>query len=112
MEKIVGVCGIVCSDCPAFIAYANDDQELRIKSAKEWSEMYKADIKPEDVNCVGCTVEGNPKISHCAECEIRECGVGKKIVTCADCSDYSCETLNNFFKMVPEAKTTLDNLRK
>ncbi|HOO97625.1 MAG TPA: DUF3795 domain-containing protein [Caldisericia bacterium] len=112
MEKIIGVCGIVCSDCPAYVAYKNDDQELRIKSAKEWSEMYGAEIKPEDVNCVGCMVEGGPKIGHCFECEIRACGVKNKVATCADCKDYSCEALDKFLEMVPEAKTTLDDLRK
>ena len=50
MKKIIACCGIICSECPAYIAFKNDDDELRAKTAKQWSEEIKADIKPENIN--------------------------------------------------------------
>jgi hypothetical protein len=111
MTKIIGVCGIVCNECPAYKATQDNDDELRAKTADEWSQAYGADIKAENINCDGCTVEGK-KIHHCSECEIRACGIAKGHNNCSQCAEYSCEKLNEFFKMVPEAKATLENERK
>ncbi len=113
MEEIFGVCGLKCSECPAFIAHKTDDGELRIKTAKLWSEWYSADIKPESINCIGCMEEGEPKIGHCSQCEVRACGIEKKTVSCANCDEYLCERINNFFKYLPpEAKENLEKFRK
>ena len=69
MKKIIGVCGALCHECPGFIATQNNDDELREKTAKEWSKLYNADLKAEYINCDGCTVPGK-KIGHCNACEI------------------------------------------
>jgi hypothetical protein len=111
MEKIIAFCGIVCSECPAFIATKNDDDNKRRETAKLWSERYKAEIKPEDINCTGCLSE-EKVIGHCKVCEIRKCGRGKKVKNCAYCNEYVCEKLDNFFKMAPEIKTALDKIKK
>ncbi len=112
MEKVYGVCGMECSECPAFIAYKTDDNELRATTAKQWSELYKADIKPENINCVGCMMPGEPKVSHCSQCEVRACGIKEKISTCAECKDYPCVTIKEYFKYVgPEAKANLESFR-
>ena len=34
MEKIVAFCGTVCTECPAFIATRNDDDNKRKEIAK------------------------------------------------------------------------------
>lgn len=110
MTKIIAVCGITCTECPAYIATQNDDEELRTKTAKEWSGMFHADIKAENINCDGCNTPGK-KIHHCSECEIRLCGIEKGLMNCSQCGEYSCDKLNEFFKMVPAAKETLDGER-
>ena len=111
MEKMIGFCGIVCTDCPGYIATQKDDDNERKKVAELWSKLYNTDIKPEDVNCDGCLSEDGRLIGHCSVCEIRKCGQKKNILNCAYCDKYSCEKLNQFFKMAPEAKTTLDEIR-
>jgi hypothetical protein len=45
-------------------------------------------------------------------CEIRKCGQTRKVANCAACPDYACDKLEGVFKMVPEARKTLDSLRK
>ncbi len=112
MEKMTAFCGINCSECPAFIAYKNNDQELRIKTAGEWSKMFKNDFKPEDINCVGCTDAQGVHIGFCSMCEIRICGLQKNIANCGYCPDYACDKLVKFFEMVPaSAKKTLEETR-
>jgi hypothetical protein len=112
MEKMIAVCGLVCSDCPAFIATQKDDEEERRKVAEKWCKEFKVDLKPEDINCLGCVIETEKLFNYCKVCEIRKCGKGKKVKNCAYCDEYPCEKLTEFFKMAPHAKTNLDEIRK
>jgi len=36
-DEMLAYCGLVCTDCNAYIAKQNDDDELRRKTAEEWS---------------------------------------------------------------------------
>ncbi|KPJ65710.1 hypothetical protein AMJ44_09620 [candidate division WOR-1 bacterium DG_54_3] len=112
MEKMIAFCGLVCSECPAYIATQKDDDNERRKVAEMWSKGFKVELKPEDINCDGCLVDSENLFSHCKVCEIRKCGKETKVENCAYCDDYACEKLTDFFKMAPEAKTTLDEVRK
>ena len=112
MEKMISYCGLPCIDCPAFIATKNDDDDARKKVAEQWSKEYGADIKPEDINCDGCVSETGRHIGHWDECEMRICGQAKNVKNCAYCDDFACEKLSKFFEAVPDAKTTLEEIRK
>lgn len=112
MGKIVGICGITCSDCPAYIATMTDDDEKRKETAEVWSREFKAEIKPENINCASCLSADGPFFSHCIECEIRKCGMGREVENCAHCEDYACEKLVKFFDMVPSARATLDEIKQ
>jgi len=97
-EKYIAICGLDCSSCAAFIATKNDDDELRKKTAKEWTERYKESnrnrppIKPEEINCRGCLSDG-PVYLYCQRCDIRKCGFDKRIKNCKECNDYKCKKL-------------------
>lgn len=112
MEKMIAFCGITCSECPAYLATQKDDDNERQKVAEMWSKEFDADLKPEDINCNGCLLEKEPLFSHCKVCTIRKCGLDKKVKNCAYCENYACEELTKFFAMVPDAKATLDEIRK
>ena len=110
MEKMISFCGIVCSECPGFLATKKDDDEERRKVAELWSKQFNTEIKPEDVNCDGCLSKSGRLIGHCKVCEIRKCGQDKRLINCAYCDEYACEKLNKFFEMVPEAKKNLEDI--
>jgi len=112
MEKMIAFCGIVCTECPAFLATQKDDDDGRRKIAESWSKQYNADINPEDINCEGCLSESGRLFSYCKVCEIRKCEQEKSLKNCAYCDEYACEKLSKFFKMAPNAKTTLEKIRK
>jgi hypothetical protein len=111
MDKIIAYCGLICSDCSAYIATQADDYAALERVAAQWREEYNApNITVQSVLCDGC-LRGERKCSHCAECEIRACGLERGVINCASCSDYPCEKLTGFFGFVPNAKTVLDEIR-
>ena len=42
MRKMIAYCGLDCEKCDAYLATINDDQNLREKTAKLWSELNNA----------------------------------------------------------------------
>ncbi len=109
---MTAACGLDCGACPARTAWKTNDNALRMKTAKEWSEQFHADIKPETVNCSGCLDMEGPKFSHCAECDIRACVRTKALANCAACADFSgCGKINGFLQYIPEAKARLEEIR-
>jgi len=112
MDKMIAFCGIGCTEWPAFLATQKDDDNERTKVAELWSEEFKAEIKPEDIDCDGCLLENGRLFGHCKVCEIRKCAQEKGIKNCAYCDDYTCEKLSKFFEMAPETKITLEEIRK
>ena len=112
MENIIAFCGIECTACPAYIAYKTDDDELRKKTAEEWSKAFGIEILPETVNCIGCLAPTGVQINYCQQCEIRKCGLEKKVKNCAYCGDYICAKLEKWFKNVPDAKARLEQIHQ
>jgi hypothetical protein len=111
VKEMVAFCGLTCTECPAYLATQNDDDEERTRVAETWSRQYNSDIKPEDINCGGCLPGHTKYFHHCSECDIRACGVAREVQNCAYCDDYLCERLERFFGFVPAAKTKLDSIR-
>ena len=112
MEKQIAYCGLVCTECPTFIATKNDDDDKRRETAELWSKKYNVDIKPEHINCEGCLSETPNVFSHCNVCEVRKCGQAKGVTNCAYCSDYVCDELGRYFEMAPVMKASLEEIRK
>lgn len=112
MDKIIAYCGLVCTDCGAFLAARNNDDALRRKTAEEWTAKYHFPFKPEDINCVGCIAVEGAHVGHCAMCEIRQCGQAKGVRNCGWCAAYPCARMEDFFKMAPQVKKTLDAVRQ
>jgi hypothetical protein len=111
MNRMIASCGLICTECPAFVATQNNDEQLRIKTAEQWSKEFKADIQPESIFCDGCLQKKGRLFSHCKVCPIRKCCLEKDIPNCAYCDDYGCEHIIEFFGFVPEAKKVLDVIR-
>ena len=111
MQDIVAICGLTCTECPAFLATQNDSDEERKRVAETWSKEYNSDINPEDINCDGCLPGQSRYFQHCFECDIRACGIARGLENCAHCDDYACEKLERFLGIVPTARTKLDSIR-
>ncbi|RLC46801.1 MAG: hypothetical protein DRH57_05360 [Candidatus Cloacimonadota bacterium] len=110
MEKMIAYCGIVCTDCPAYIATKTNSEVKAQETANMWSNQFGVKFVIDDVWCDGCLVEGR-KCSHCADCKIRSCAISKELENCAYCDDYPCNKLDKFLNFVPNAKKTLEKIR-
>ena len=109
-NKYIAYCGLDCEKCVARIATVNNDEALREKVAKEWSELNGVLITPEMINCEGCRLDGK-KFPYCESlCPIRICALEKKYDTCGACSDLmKCEKVA---MIISNNKDALDRLKK
>ena len=110
-EKLIGACGLVCSDCEAYVATQANDAAAIERIAAQWSEQWKVVIPPEAVSCDGCMPGGERACAHVGECDIRACAVKRDLTNCAGCADYACDQLTKFFEMAPAARESLESLR-
>ena len=109
---MIAYCGLDCEKCGAFIATRNNDDSLRAKVAEEWSRLFDSPMKPEHINCTGCRSTG-VKTYYCDQlCEIRKCAMERSVTTCAQCPDFPCNRVDEFFRTAPKAKQTLEAQKK
>ena len=112
MARMVSYCGLVCSECPAFVATQADDLAALERVAAQWREEYNSpQITAETVICDGCVADTGRYCGHWHECDIRICGQERGVANCAFCADYACEKLERFFGFVPDARAILDEVR-
>lgn len=110
MKKLIAYCGLDCEECEARKATLENDDKLREKIAKLWSEMNGVDITPEMINCEGCRVEGL-KTPFCDSfCPVRQCALKKGCETCGDCAEMSsCQTVAT---IISDNAAAAENLKK
>lgn len=109
MRDMIAYCGLDCEKCDAYLATINDDQGLREKTAKLWSELNNAPILPEHINCEGCRVDGIKTVYCDSLCGIRQCALKKGVKTCGSCQELEkCDTVKMVVSNNPAA---LKNLR-
>ena len=105
---MIAFCGLDCEKCDAYIATKNDDQALREKTAKLWSELNNAPILPEHINCEGCRFDGQKTIFCDRLCGIRQCALKRGVETCGDCPEMEgCPTLAKVVSHNPDAMKNL-----
>jgi len=111
MEKIISCCGLDCATCNAKIATLTNDNDLRIKTAEEWSVQFNSVITAEMIHCDGCRSTG-VHFEYCGICEIRNCVKEKGFETCGDCNEMSsCKKVESIHQYVPETIANLQSLK-
>ena len=108
MKDLIAYCGLDCEKCEARIATMNDDDDLRRKVAKEWSELNNVEITPEMINCDGCRMNGRKTVYCDGLCPIRRCAMDKGLNTCGGCDDVDrCEKVDIVIGNNGEARKNL-----
>lgn len=110
MNEYIAYCGLDCETCEARQATVNNDDELRSRVAKLWSELNGVEITPEMINCTGCRIPG-VKTPYCDSlCPIRQCAMKKQVETCGSCPEMkSCEKVGAIIANNAEALGRLEN---
>ena len=109
MKDLIAYCGLDCEACEARLATMNDDDALRRKVAKLWSELNGVEITPDMIHCTGCRVAG-VKTPYCDSlCPIRQCALAKKTETCGSCEEMeTCEKLGMILGNNADARRNLE----
>ena len=110
MKEMIAYCGLVCTDCPTFIATQNDDDAAREATAAMIAEKYGLHFKPEEINCDGCLSSGTRLIGYCNTCDVRKCALAKPVENCSVCDARPCDKLNAFHEFSPAAKASFEAL--
>jgi hypothetical protein len=115
MGKMIAMCGLDCNDCIAFIAAQKNDDDLRKKVVEAWSTPEER-LELDDVDCDGCTA-GKRLHSFCQVCDVRKCGLKKRIINCSLCNEFPCEKLKKLWRSFStvsgeEAKANLVKIKQ
>lgn len=85
----IAYCGLLCNECPVYLATIKNDQEAKEKLAKDYSNE-KCQFESIDMNCFGCFSKETKNSKICGNCTIRNCAEDKDIKNCGHCDDYPC----------------------
>ena len=112
MTPMYAICGLDCSQCDGYKATQARDEAAKEQVAARWRVEYgNSRIDAAYVTCDGCLSAGVLG-GHCLECNVRQCGAGKGVPTCAHCQDFAdCGTIAEFLTFAPFLKPTLERLR-
>jgi len=92
MDKVISACGVICSDCAAYIADSKGAAYQK-EAAEAWSRIYGFQVEPVKMSCGGC-LSSDDKVFHTSiKCTARRCCLGKGFASCAECPEKSCELL-------------------
>jgi hypothetical protein len=111
MERMVAYCGLVCTECDAYLATQSGDREALEKFAERARQEFGMTATAESTMCDGCLSSSDRLCGYCDECGVRACAVSRGVTNCAHCEDYGCETITGFLKEVPVARSTLEEIR-
>lgn len=106
--EYIAYCGLLCHECPLYIATKNNDEETKARLAVEYSNEHRTFTK-EDMNCEGCYSAKNKDSKMCGDCEIRNCAEAKNIPNnCGHCSEYPCKLIDKYSP--DDCKARLDQI--
>jgi hypothetical protein len=112
MDKMIAYCGLICTDCEAYVAtQANDLALLEKLAQRARDEWGMANATAESTMCDGCLSSSDRLCGYCFECAVRACGQARGMANCAYCDDYGCDKLEGFWAIAPNARATLTTIR-
>jgi len=89
---MISVCGVICSECPAFHAKVKGPEHQKY-TADAWDRIYDLAEKAENISCGGC-LGPDDEIFHTSRmCNARICCRLKGFGTCAECPLTTCKDL-------------------
>ena len=89
MKKLIAYCGLDCENCEARIATERNDDALREKVARLWSELNHVEITPQMIHCTGCRMPGVKTPYGDSLCPIRQCAQSRGVETCGSCGEMA-----------------------
>ena len=92
MATMMSACGVLCSDCPAYLGDVKGVAHQQCTAA-EWKRIYELNEPAENIACGGCVGPDDRLFHSSRKCEARRCGYSKGFRTCAECAVEGCVEL-------------------
>ncbi|MGD8563143.1 MAG: DUF3795 domain-containing protein [Desulfarculaceae bacterium] len=89
-QKLIGICGLYCGDCPYYLAPRLGDEEQLAELSR------KSGLPAGEIQCDGCLSD---RVSPgCRECRhgFRTCAAAQGVTWCFECPDFPCQRLEDF----------------
>ncbi len=105
---MMSVCGVMCSECPAFVASGDTEAQKRV--AEAWHRIYDLKFTADQIQCGGCLGPDDELFHTQRKCTARACCRSKGFNTCAECPVTICELLEKaqmVWDTVPDLAETL-----
>ena len=93
MEPVLTRCGFRCDLCLAYRPNVERNPSNRQKLSDGWFKYFGFRIPPEEIACDGCLADAPGAVLLDRGCPVRPCAIARGLDTCARCSDYGCERL-------------------
>ncbi len=107
-QQIIGVCGVICSECKIYKAPNNP--KIANELVDQFNGMWE-NVKPEDFHCGSC--RGDESEIWSPDCWIRKCCVGEKnLYFCFECQEFPCQKLEDWSKEDKGYKEALERLKE
>lgn len=106
--ELVSCCGIMCSECPVYIATVQNDDSMKRFLAMEYSTGEQK-FYPKDIMCLGCHAETTGRSKFGKDCQIRKCCIKEKVKICAECEKFPCSLTGEY---IPEDSEHMDRLKE
>lgn len=104
-------CGLLCEECPVYLASQSNDEVQRERLAKMYS-VPGCSFTKEDIVCEGCHATSSNKSKMCKDCPMRNCARNKGVKHCAACGKYPCKIVEQYLPPESEKRKRLDKLKK
>lgn len=101
-------CGLLCDECPLFLATKANDAEAMAKLAVECSTP-QCRFEPEDMRCEGCFSPGAEHSKMCGDCDMKHCAHGA-LPSCACCEEYPCAAVEERLPIESEYRQRLETM--
>jgi hypothetical protein len=92
MAGMMSACGVLCSDCPAYLGDAKGVAHQE-RTVEAWRRIYGLNEKPENIRCGGCCGPDDQLFHTSRSCKARLCCRSKGFSTCAECGVEVCPDL-------------------
>jgi hypothetical protein len=81
---MISVCGVICSDCPAFDGAAKGPAHQQ-RTVEAWSRIYALSETAEHIACAGCLGPDDDLFYTSRNCVARRCCLARGYGSCAQC---------------------------
>jgi len=109
MTGMMSACGVLCSDCPAYLGDVEWIAHQQLTAAA-WKRIYGLNESVENIACGGCLAPDAQVFHTCRTCKARLCCRTKGLSSCAECPEEGCpdlERAQSAWDGVPDLAKTL-----